>query len=107
MLSSNDYIKASTEKWVALAARPDIVGKKVEYHSNRRVEERGVINRIEVKDGRVSIYTSRGGTLPVDGKEAVLFKDFAIDEENDPDTLGDGTIFVDLDDDTRNIQILF
>ncbi len=103
MMSSEDYIKASTKAWLELAARPDIVGKKVEYHSARRIEAHGELDRIEVKDGRVSIYCSNSGSSPGAGV-STLFKDFAIDEENDPSVVG-SMIFCDLDDDSRNIQI--
>ncbi|MES2006631.1 MAG: hypothetical protein V4436_00815 [Patescibacteria group bacterium] len=96
MLTSEDYIKASTRKWEELAARPDIVGKKIEYRSGRSIEAEGKISRIEVGNGRVSIYCSDDTSSP--------FKEFAIDKENGPSGIN-RTIFADLDDDSRNLQI--
>jgi uncharacterized Zn-finger protein len=96
MMSSQDYIQAATKKWEGVAARTDLAGKQVKYHEGRGdPKAQGKLNKIEVRGGRVYIYCE-GSDTP--------FKHFRIHEENEPQE-GNGRIFVDLDDDSCNIQI--
>lgn len=91
----NKHIRYALKGWRELAARTDIIGKPVEFRNDiGGSKTMGALKRILVNGLRV--------TIEREGAESIFF---TIHEERDPSQTGD-TIFCDLDDNYRQIQIL-
>ncbi len=93
------------QAWQKLADRADLIGKEVIFE-NRIGDcvDRGTISRIRIDGDHVVIESPEIAAAHIAGNAWAPNIRFKIEEDRTPDLIGD-TIFCDLDDNYRQIQI--